>query len=86
MVFSSPVFLFLFLPMTLLCYALASIRRDVRLRNAVLLIASIVFYGYGGFGYLGLFFVSIFVNWKIGLILSESEGRRRRLVFWEGIA
>ena len=34
--------------MTLLCYALASIRRDVRLRNAVLLIASIVFYGYGG--------------------------------------
>lgn len=86
MVFSSPVFLFLFLPMTLLCYALASIRRDVRLRNAVLLIASIVFYGYGGFGYLGLFFVSIFVNWKIGLILSESEGRRRRLVFWAGIA
>ncbi len=71
--------------MTLLGYALASMRRDVRLRNGILLAASIIFYGYGGFGYLGLFFVSIFVNWKLGLMMGECTGRQRKAVFWAGM-
>lgn len=71
--------------MTLLGYALASMGRDVRLRNGILLAASIIFYGYGGFGYLGLFFVSILVNWKMGLMMEKCTGRQRRAVFWAGM-
>ena len=85
MVFSSPVFLFLFLPLTLTAYALASLSRNIRLKNGVLLIASVIFYGYGGFGYLGLFVVSILVNWGVGLALADKSGRSRQLIFWAGI-
>ncbi|MBK6754827.1 MAG: hypothetical protein IPG69_14895 [Flavobacteriales bacterium] len=44
MVFSSPVFLFLFLPLTLLLVWLAGSRSA---QNTVLLFASLVFYAWG---------------------------------------
>ena len=48
MVFSSPVFLFIFLPCTLALYGAASLTRSIRVKNAVLLFCSVCFYGYGG--------------------------------------
>ncbi|MBT0770369.1 MBOAT family protein [Kineosporia sp. J2-2] len=54
MVFSSPTFLFLFLPLTLLAYLLV----PLRLRNACLLAASIVFYVWGAGGHV---FVLLYV-------------------------
>ena len=44
MVFSSPVFLFIFLPITLTLYALAAFTHNIRVKNAVLLFCSICFY------------------------------------------
>ena len=81
MVFSSPVFLFLFLPVTLALYAVAS-TQGIRVRNTVLLFCSICFYAYGGVSYLGLLLLSVLVNWAAGLWLSRLEdGRGRRALF-----
>ena len=85
MVFSSPVFLFLFLPVTLALYAVAS-AQGIRVRNTVLLFCSICFYAYGGVSYLGLLLLSVLVNWAAGLWLSRLEdGRGRRAVFLAGL-
>ena len=43
MVFSTPYFLFLYLPIVLLIYYLV----PLKLRNLVLLIFSLIFYGWG---------------------------------------
>lgn len=86
MVFSSPVFLFLFLPATLALYAVASMR-GIRARNTVLLFCSVCFYAYGGVSYLGLLLLSVLVNWAAGLWLSRLEdGKGRRAVFLAGLA
>ena len=86
MVFSSPVFLFLFLPATLVLYAVASMR-GIRARNTVLLFCSVCFYAYGGVSYLGLLLLSVLVNWAAGLWLSRLEdGRGRRALFLAGLA
>lgn len=99
MVFSSPVFLFIFLPFTLLLYGIAARTGSMKGKNGVLLFCSICFYGYGGLNYLALLFVSVLVNWAAGLWLDrlrmqreqeEAQGRLRsrraeRLVFIAGI-
>ena len=75
MVFSSPVFLFLFLPWVLLLY----FGLRVPLRNLVLLLASLFFYAWGETYLVLLMIASIFVNWGLGLWIgaSDEQGRRR---------
>ena len=85
MVFSSPVFLFLFLPVTLALYGAAGLSRNMRVKNTVLLLCSICFYAYGGVAYLGLLFLSILVNWGAGLWMSGLEGRKRTVLFVAGL-
>ena len=55
MVFSSTVFLFLFLPAVIAAHFIA----PVRWRNAVLLVASLIFYGWGEPGFLPVVAVSV---------------------------
>lgn len=75
MVFSGLTFLYLFLPGTLLlCFAMPA-----RLRNAVLLLASLVFYFYGERLCLLLMLAVILLSWGAGLLLERLRGRRRRL-------
>ena len=77
MVFSSPVFLFLFLPLTLLAVLLA---RSTGARNTVLLIASLLFYAWGEGVYLLLMLATILVNHLAGLALARWPGHRGPLV------
>ena len=64
MVFSSTVFMFLFLPFVfLLSYALPGIK----LKNALLLIASVLFYAWGEPVYILLMIASTFVNYLLAL-------------------
>jgi len=75
LVFSSIIFLLLFLPVTLtLYYAFGA-----RFRNTVLLLASLLFYAWGEGGYVILMLVSITLNYLVGCFLagSGSPGRRR---------
>lgn len=68
MVFSSYVFLFLFLPaLTLLYYITPRNKRNIR--NGILLFFSILFYGWSGPKYLIVLFLSIFVNWSGGILI-----------------
>ena len=66
MVFSEAVFLFLFLPVTLLVYYLPGVR-SVRFRNIWLLLVSLGFYAWGEPVYVFLMVFSILVNWLLGL-------------------
>jgi alginate O-acetyltransferase complex protein AlgI len=72
MVFSSTVFVFLFLPLVLALYH--GVRPE--LRNATLLIASLVFYAWGEARFLPLLLASIGCNYVLGLLVERFRGRR----------
>lgn len=67
MVFSSQIFIFIFLPITLLFYYLS----PRKLRNYTLLLASIFFYAWGGVNFLPILLSSILINYIFGLLLSR---------------
>ncbi len=72
MVFSSAIFLFLFLPLTLGFYfALPWLAA----KNVVLLLASLLFYAWGEPVYVVLMVVSILVNWGFALIMDRAMSR-----------
>ena len=73
MVFSSPVFLFLFLPLVLLATFLAG---GLKARNTVLLIASLLFYTWGEGTYLVLMLSVTLVNYLCGLAVGRFRDRR----------
>ena len=77
MVFSSLTFLFGYLPLTLALYFLTPLRR----RNFVLLLASLFFYGWGEPVYVGVMFLSTFIDYTHGLLV-EKFRQRDRLARW----
>ncbi|MDD6058241.1 MAG: MBOAT family protein, partial [Clostridiales bacterium] len=84
MLFSSSVFLFLFLPIVFVFYYLPFIRSRTY-RNVLLLFASLFFYAWGEPVFVLLMAMSIVVNWMIGLAVARSEKKKRWLalsVFW----
>ncbi|MEO8346642.1 MAG: MBOAT family protein [Betaproteobacteria bacterium] len=74
MVFASPIFLFLFLPLTLVAYFVL----PRAWRNAVLLVASLVFYAWGEARYLPLILGSVAFNWFLGRAIGGAADTRRR--------
>ena len=77
MVFSSLTYLFAFLPLLLVCYYVLAYGRGMK--NAVLLIFSLVFYSWGGVRLLPLLVGSIVMNWIFGLCVAQ--GKRWRKLF-----
>lgn len=73
MVFSSLIFLFQFLPMVLLVYYIS----PKRLRNAVLLVASLVFYAWGEPLYILLMVFSTVFDYVNGLLIERFRPRRQ---------
>lgn len=86
MVFSSTVFLFLFLPLCIGVDKLLGIYRLRRAQNFFLLIFSLVFYAYGEGYYVLLMLASIAGNYLFGLAIDKSEGRARNLWLAAGVA
>lgn len=74
MVFSSTVFLFLFLPIVLLVYYNPLVKAR-RTRNIILLIANLVFYAWGEPIFVFLMIFSIVLTWKCGLYIKENFGK-----------
>lgn len=72
MVFSSNVFLMVFLPVTLLIYFLVP-DRYLRARNCVLLAASLVFYGWGEPKYIFVMLLSILFNYILALMIAKAS-------------
>jgi alginate O-acetyltransferase complex protein AlgI len=82
MVFSEPIFLFTFLPAVLLAYFAV----PTQAKNAILLIASLVFYAWGEELYILVLLGSIFMNYTVGLRLAQAEATQRLIWLWVGIA
>ncbi|MDD2345886.1 MAG: MBOAT family protein [Bacteroidales bacterium] len=74
MLFSSPLFLYLFLPITLACYYVS----PGKLKNTVLLIASLVFYAWGGVSLLALLLSSTLVNYFFGLLIDRVKNHKHK--------
>ena len=75
MVFSSLVFLFLFLAIHLFVYHMV----DERYHNVVLLVSSLIFYSWGGPRYLVLLMGNTLASWGFALLIqrSDSPGKRK---------
>lgn len=76
MVFNSVVFLFCFLPLSLLLYYLV----PGRAKNAVLLAESLAFYCWTGIEFLPLIAVLIVFNYLCALVTAKARGRLRGLL------
>jgi alginate O-acetyltransferase complex protein AlgI len=75
MVFSSPLFLFLFLPLVLTVYFFLP---GLRLRNYWLLLVSLVFYAWGEVGFILLLLVSTLINFELGKWVERTEEISKR--------
>ena len=78
MVFSSLVFLWLFLPFTLIVNYLL---KNIQVRNTFLLLMSLLFYAWGEPRYVVLMVISILINYTIGLQI----GRNNKPKFWVAV-
>jgi alginate O-acetyltransferase complex protein AlgI len=74
-VFSSPLFLFLFLPVVLTVYFLLP---GLRARNFWLLAASLIFYAWGELAFLFLLLASTLANFELGKWVERCETEARR--------
>jgi len=81
MVFSSLIFLFLFLPIVLLGYM---VMRTTIARNAFLLLASLFFYAWGELSFLWVMLASICLNYIFAIVISDTNEPVRRKVALAG--
>lgn len=81
MIFSSTIFLFIFLPIVLLANFIVP-QKNVEIKNAILLIASLLFYAWGEPKNVLLMLLSIGVNYILGNLLGKfrSELGKRKAV------
>ncbi len=72
MVFSSPTFIFAFLPLFFICYFLA---KKVQTKNIVLLLFSLVFYAWGEPFYIFLIITSILINYYLTILMDKKKSK-----------
>ncbi len=75
MVFSSLIFIFEFLPITLFFHLIA---KNIRLKNIILLIASLFFYAWGEPIWIIVLILSTFLNFISSQVIENNKGKRRR--------
>ena len=81
MLFSSFKFITEFLPIVVLIYFLINkINNSKKISTVVLLISSLIFYGYSSLNHLILFVLSIFINFLIGNKLSNIKDKKSSVV------
>ncbi len=81
MVFSSPLFLFAFLPLCLALYYVL----PARARNGVLLAFSLLFYAWGELEYCVVMLASIAGNHWCGALVARAQGTRRNRILVVGL-
>ena len=82
MVFSSLIFLFIFLPVSLAIYYLL----NGRLRNLWIVLISIVFYAWGAPRYLFVVLAAMLIDFIIARQIHDAKGRKRKLYLTLGVA
>ncbi len=82
LVFSSTIFLFLFLPLVLL----AHFSVGQKFRNTVLLLFSLGFYAWGEGGYVLVMLYAITTSWVFGRLLDNVDRQStRKIILWLGV-
>lgn len=76
MLFSSTVFIYLFLPFTLVCYY-GIFRQSRTMKNTFLLIMSLLFYGWGEPKFVFAMLASIAFNWFFGLLVDKAKNEKQ---------
>ncbi len=82
MVFSSTFFIFAFLPLTLICYYAAFGKCHIDAANVVLLIASCIFYAWGGVKYFLILALVIAADFLLCLLMDKQRGFARRCLLF----
>lgn len=82
MLFNSPEFIFLFLPITLFIFLLLSKGTYYKVAIAWLTSVSLFFYGWWNVSYLALLVISVLFNYCVGVILSNRQTRILKPKFW----
>ena len=82
MVFSSPTFLYAFLPLFIVVYFA---RRSIAWRNAILLAFSLLFYAWGETVFVLLLLASIAFNWAVALAIDKADLVNRKPILILGI-
>jgi alginate O-acetyltransferase complex protein AlgI len=80
MIFTSVIFLFLFLPIVLI----ASSAMPIRIRNVILLFASLFFYSWGESEIVVIMIASILLNYTVGVMMNQPN-QWRKLILTIGI-
>ena len=83
MVFSSPIFIFIFLPLFLFCYFMTIVYGSIKHQNMCLIIFSLIFYAYGGIRFLPILIFSIFINYLLAIYIDKAKDSkiRKLLIF-----
>lgn len=77
MVFSSLVFLWIFLPIMIIGNYVV----NRKYKNIFLLMGSLIFYEWGEPTYVLLMLLSVLVNWYIGILMDRYEGHKKLLLY-----
>lgn len=80
MLFTSPVFLFAFLPLLLLAYYLAP--RSLHVKNAIALVASIVFFSWGEPVFVWALMVGVYFDYRVSLVIGPHARYSERTKRW----
>jgi D-alanyl-lipoteichoic acid acyltransferase DltB (MBOAT superfamily) len=83
LVFSSPSFLFVFLPLAAVLYFAV---RGMAAKNLVLLLLSLAFYAWGEPVLVLVMLGSIVFNWLAARLVDAREGRARLIALWAAVA
>lgn len=82
MLFSSPIFIFVFLPIVLFLIGIG--RKS--LHNTILLIASLVFYSWGSLAQTPIFLFSIVLNYFFGIAINNRAGNQAKITLVLAVA
>ena len=86
MVFTSPLFLFVFLPLVWVGWQLVGrLRSSERVSLVYLIVASLIFYAWWHVPNLGVLGASIASNYILGRSITRGTGRTRTVLLWIGI-
>ena len=88
MLFNSYVFIFSFLPLTLIIFFGLTKFGLIKIAKILLIISSFTFYGYWNVAYLPLLIISIFWNYQMGRFIADAkpESQQANVLLWIGIA
>jgi len=81
MIFNSNVYLYFFIFVLFIYWVLVFSNSKLRYQNLFLLIASYFFYGWWDWLYLGLIFISTFLDFFVAQLIDKTESERKRKIF-----